>query len=592
MCTNQIEITIKRNLQWDKDFNDTTENYKKPDWLKDNNILEGFVKGKDIASFRNGHFSSQKYNESVFEYLRDKSEIIKKIQKKIQIDTPNDLENFIKGNIKDFQEGFFEKLDNKRYWLVIHAMICALNPDFFCNIVNEDRLDELYKKLFEIKEKKGVGKCEELKKNEEQLKTEYSVIKLIFDLSKLNNEFFDCFKQNNDNISWYKKSFAINKFFVDNSADYKDIAWATLNALKTDDKVDNLTNRLKIQKNIILTGAPGTGKTYLAREIAKQMILTEDLISKDLISKIESSDDDNIEELKNKILNSYINKTDLDKEFKNYSDIDKKKEFLRGIIYKEQIEFVQFHPSYDYSDFVEGLRPTMEGDTVAFKRMDGTFKSFCEKAAKKENEDKYYIFIIDEINRGEISKIFGELFFSIDPGYRDGGKDKIYVKTQYHKMIENELQKKAEDDITDYPFKEGFFVPNNVYIIGTMNDIDRSVDSMDFAFRRRFAFVEITADDSEAIIYNNEKLKDKPDIFNKLINSMHSLNKAIIDPQKGGLSTEYQIGGAYFLKITDVDYDYERLWNEYIKGVLIEYFRGNPKQKEILAQLEEAYNCG
>ena len=174
MCTNQIEITIKRNLQWDKDFNDTTENYKKPDWLKDNNILEGFVKGKDIASFRNGHFSSQKYNESVFEYLRDKSEIIKKIQEKIQIDTPNDLENFIEENIKDFQEGFFEKLDKKRYWLVIHAMICALNPDFFCNIVNEDRLDELYKKLFEIKEKKGVGKCEELKKNEEQLKTEYS----------------------------------------------------------------------------------------------------------------------------------------------------------------------------------------------------------------------------------------------------------------------------------------------------------------------------------------------------------------------------------------------------------------------------------
>ena len=96
--------------------------------------------------------------------------------------------------------------------------------------------------------------------------------------------------------------------------------------------------------------------------------------------------------------------------------------------------------------------------------------------------EKKFVFIIDEINRGEISKIFGELFFSIDPGYR-GVKGK--VQTQYQNLI-------TEDD----PFKDGFFIPENVYIIGTMNDIDRSVECMDFAMRRRFTFKEITAEES------------------------------------------------------------------------------------------------
>jgi hypothetical protein len=122
-----------------------------------------------------------------------------------------------------------------------------------------------------------------------------------------------------------------------------------------------------------------------------------------------------------------------------------------------------------------------------------------------------YIFIIDEINRGELSKIFGELFFSIDPGYR--GKKEMRVQTQYQNLI---------TDDTD-PFKDGFYVPQNVYIIGTMNDIDRSIESMDFAIRRRFAWVEVKAND------NTEMLSKLGDSEAKAKQVMIALNSAIWD---------------------------------------------------------------
>ncbi len=149
----------------------------------------------------------------------------------------------------------------------------------------------------------------------------------------------------------------------------------------------------------------------------------------------------------------------------------------------------------DYTDFVEGLRPNINAN--GFERRDGIFKAFCSKAANdyESNKDNKYVIIIDEINRGEISKVFGELFFSIDPGYR-GTKGK--VDTQYQNLIKAD-EKMPNDSSKDYPFINGFYVPENVFIIGTMNDIDRSVESMDFAFRRRFAFKEIKAEDSKAM---------------------------------------------------------------------------------------------
>ena len=376
--------------------------------------------------------------------------------------------------------------------------------------------------------------------------------------------------------------------------------------------LDKYISILKTNKNLILTGAPGTGKTYMAKEIAKAM--------------------------------------------------------------GAEIGFVQFHPSYDYTDFVEGLRPKNdENGNVGFERKDGVFKEFCKKTFdvirpsrfnedyeeealnylkkyyngekilthkqkkyfhikiengkiyaqpdsgnsylvdddtilkylktgeyNKEHQstyppsigeyikqniygkieypaigDKVYIFIIDEINRGEISKIFGELFFSIDPGYR-GEKGK--VNTQYQNMV-------PEGDV----FKNGFYVPGNVYIIGTMNDIDRSVESMDFAMRRRFAWQEVTAEES----YTN-MIEQDPEfalVKDEIKARMFNLNKAIVET--GGLDEAYQIGAAYFRKYLDYQdktNPFDCLWENHLKGLLFEYLRGNRRAKELLEKLHDAYN--
>ena len=398
-------------------------------------------------------------------------------------------------------------------------------------------------------------------------------------------------------------------------------------------KYQKYIDLLETNKNLILTGAPGTGKTFMAKAIAEEM--------------------------------------------------------------NAEVGFVQFHPSYDYTDFVEGLRPKNEGNgNVGFELKDGVFKEFCKKAfsiqsesvniidkssnrtsfsieeaydqlvddlrnsgktisfqtptgipfgikvygnsrliiadgkyqgahlskkmvvgfykgtqagsyykshcnevikylqkeyiesSKKEecilenklessSKDTPLVFIIDEINRGEISKIFGELFFSIDPGYR-GEKGK--VNTQYQNMIE-------EGDV----FKDGFYVPDNVYIIGTMNDIDRSVESMDFAMRRRFAWQEVTAEES----YTN-MIEDDPEfvlVKDEIKQRMFSLNKAIAETE--GLDEAYQIGAAYFRKYLDYKEKanaFDCLWENHLKGLLFEYLRGNRRAKELLKKLHDAYN--
>ena len=397
-----------------------------------------------------------------------------------------------------------------------------------------------------------------------------------------------------------------------------------------ENRIDYYLSMLKSNYNLVLTGAPGTGKTYLAKQIAAHMILGKE----------------------------YDERT--------ASDNEKK-------IMKEQCGFVQFHPSYDYTDFVEGLRPINDKNgNVGFERRDGAFKSFCKDDIKitqsnalkmlewcknnlpnqhlksirsnKEisfelkdgqiyaiassgnkypvNDDriilylqtreydpqhetyvptvgKYildnypddikkppYIFIIDEINRGEISKIFGELFFSIDPGYRGtAGR----VKTQYQNLVK-------KDDV----FYNGFYVPENVYIIGTMNDIDRSVESMDFAFRRRFAFKEITAEDSQKMLDSEPALSEKVD---EIIGRMNALNEAICPVDKNnldkkgieGLSSAYHIGASYFLKLTnykkdDGTFDYDKLWDYHLKGLLSEYLRGMSDAEEKLYALRKAFD--
>ena len=371
----------------------------------------------------------------------------------------------------------------------------------------------------------------------------------------------------------------------------------------------NYSGILRKSKNLILRGAPGTGKTYLAKEIAKELT-------------------------------------------------DGK---------EDQIGFVQFHPSYDYTDFVEGLRPVSNGDgAIEFRLHDGIFKDFCQKAKeaqliggqdnfdeawdsyleyinvaeekeyitktsylsvnsrqnlsvnydsgvpgwslprkyvyelykdKNYNKQEYYksggktlletlrkrfglkdyisptevdtdkkfIFIIDEINRGEISKIFGELFFSIDPGYRG---EKGSVSTQYSNLHETD---------------EKFYIPENVYIIGTMNDIDRSVDTFDFAMRRRFRFVEVTAESQLGML--DEVLGNKAQ---EAKIRLSNLNAEIEKVQE--LNSHYHIGPSYFLKLKEVDFDYELLWSDYLQPLLEDYLRGSYEEVETLKTLKKAFD--
>ncbi|WP_295367801.1 AAA family ATPase [uncultured Prevotella sp.] len=391
---------------------------------------------------------------------------------------------------------------------------------------------------------------------------------------------------------------------------------------------------LKESKNLVLTGAPGTGKTFMAQTIAREMGCS-----------------------------------------------------------KDEMCFVQFHPSYDYTDFVEGLRPIMMSDgQMGFERKDGLFKEFCKKAIKNlidsaksienlskelswENklqqfiddsidkdtkfklsngseftideikgrniiahndsnpktplipinadeiielltndvplnivrdirtyfnrkfgtqpdsyafiitkairemkykaqvisankiERKPFVFIIDEINRGEASKILGELFYAIDPGYR--GKKDIRVKTQYQNLV-------PETDV----FSEGFYIPENVFILGTMNDIDRSIESMDFAMRRRFTWKEIKPEDTQSMLDTLECATKAKSVMARLNNEISKIE---------GLGPAYQVGPSYFLKLGDNGGNFEKLWNMNIEPLLREYIRGFRKSEEIMEKLRNAY---
>ncbi len=520
---NCISTWIENNAE--KDYK-----YKNPndDNTKESILIDDFLRGKNIAGIGQGRFTNQA-KKAVIDDWNEIKDSLKKLYS-----NSNDLF----GACKDLQDKLVRLCGKERKpWAAIHAMIVALRPSDFCTIVSENNLNELYMKIKNLNDNQGEDSENDPWNN-------------------LKKEWEEAQKQ--DNISWYYKSAAIQNYYkallqkTGNDWIYKNYPWATLVALRGEENIKELCGKLERQRNIILTGAPGTGKTYLARKIAKTLI--------------------GVKEIK---------------------DLNNNKQY----------DFVQFHPSYDYTDFVEGLRPKQVKNNVAFERKDGIFKAFCKTAAQDKDPQNKYVFVIDEINRGEISKIFGELFFSIDPGYRgEFDKDGISnrVKTQYHNLIEKQnangqgqtLNEPAEKTPQE-DFSKGFYVPNNVFVIGTMNDIDRSVESMDFAFRRRFAFHEVTAVDSEAMIYS---AKDEdgwnPDYRQEAVDRMESLNKAITS--KCDLSEQYQIGGAYFLKLKDSKFNFNNLWDDYLRGTLYEYFRGLPKKEieEKIKVLKDAYDNG
>ncbi|MCD8214138.1 MAG: AAA family ATPase [Clostridiales bacterium] len=221
---------------------------------------------------------------------------------------------------------------------------------------------------------------------------------------------------------------------------------------------DNIAAVLKIKKNIILQGAPGVGKTYAAKRLAYSVMGQKDI---------------------------------------------------------DRVMMVQFHQSYSYEDFIMGFRPTEKG----FEIRTGPFYNFCKKAEVDSEND--YFFIIDEINRGNLSKIFGELFMLIENDKRG-----------------TELQLLYKD--------EKFSVPENVYIIGMMNTADRSLALLDYALRRRFAFIDLKPGfASEGFKAYRESLNNEK--FNRLTDCVESLNRAIADDES--LGEGFCIGHSYFCNL-------------------------------------------
>ena len=232
-------------------------------------------------------------------------------------------------------------------------------------------------------------------------------------------------------------------------------------------EIERMKRILESKKNLILQGPPGVGKTFIARKLA------------------------------------YV---------------------LMGRKSENRITSVQFHQSYSYEDFVGGFRPDVENDQMVFTRQDGPFLKVCKDA--RDNPDVDYVVLIDEINRGNLSRVFGELLLLIEADKR---KPEFGVT----------LQHRPDDEA-------GFFVPENVYIIGTMNLADRSLTGMNVAMRRRFGFVDLKPQFNQKVFTDwlSEETDMPPGMQDRINAGMATLNSTIaVDPSLG---VNYAVGHSFF----------------------------------------------
>lgn len=276
--------------------------------------------------------------------------------------------------------------------------------------------------------------------------------------------------------------------------------WKSANGMEL---IEESVKLLKEKKNIILQGAPGTGKTYTTASVIVEM-------------KREYMPDMSRQEVMEKY-NNMVND---------------------GFV-----EFTTFHQSLDYEDFIEGLKPIIKDGHVTYNVEPGIFKKICTKAS--DDSGHSYFLIIDEINRGNVSKIFGELITLLEPDKRKGSVNAISATLSYS--------------------KESFSIPDNLYIIGTMNTTDRSVGTIDYALRRRFAFLTVKANESVVSRQNGEVGRKAVDYYRKVYEHLKKYPSGDIDLD------DLMIGHSYF--IADSIPSLELKWKYEVLPLLEEYYK-------------------
>jgi len=320
--------------------------------------------------------------------------------------------------------------------------------------------------------------------------------------------------------------------------DYKDIKF-----FYEDEILEQWNPTVLPGKNVIYYGAPGTGKTH------------------DLLKLV-----------KNKV----------------------KQQCGENECLEEYYEVVQFHPSYSYEDFIDGIKPVKSASNINLELVDGVFKKMCQKAydeLKMASDDKRdakkYYFIADEINRAELSRVFGELLLCLEEDkrlrFKNGKLEGVMIKTQNSSLWEEKNAVVKIDNECDKENGLYFGVPENLYFLATMNDIDKSIDSFDLALRRRFKWVYKGCDYD--VIYNKlleQSVND--DYIDTYISRCEELNNCI--NKELNLGSSYELGHSYFMNIKTYrgkipKNAYENLFNQEIAPLLSEYLRAeisDPKE--------------